>query len=86
MEFTPEIKNRLKRVEGQVRGILRMMDDEKDCKAVVNQLSAVRSAVDRTIAHIVAQNLTECVKEQQTDDTDHSEIVEEAIQLLVKSR
>lgn len=86
MEFTPEIKNRLKRVEGQVRGILRMMEEEKECKDVVNQLSAVRSAVDRTIAHIVAQNLTECVKDQQMGSIDHSEAVEEAIQLLVKSR
>lgn len=86
MEFTPEVKNRLKRVEGQVRGVLRMMEEEKECKAVVNQLSAVRSAVDRTIAHIVAQNLTQCVQEQKSGNIDYSDIVEEAIQLLVKSR
>lgn len=86
MEFTPEIKNRLKRVEGQVRGILRMMEEEKECQDVIHQLSAVRSAVDRAIAYIVAQNLTQCVQEEQSEDGSHSEIVEEAIQLLVKSR
>jgi len=86
MNFTPEIKNRLKRIEGQVRGVLRMMEEDQECKNVVNQLSAVRSAVDRTIATIVAQNLTECVHEQRENDESYSEIVEEAIQLLVKSR
>ncbi|MDA6141614.1 metal-sensing transcriptional repressor, partial [Escherichia coli] len=57
MNYTDQTKNRLKRVEGQVRGVLRMMEEDKDCKDVVTQLSAVRSAVDRTIAQIVALNL-----------------------------
>lgn len=86
MEFTPEIKNRLKRVEGQVRGVLRMMEEGKECKDVISQLSAVRSAVDRSIAYIVAQNLKQCVQEQQKKGEDTSDLVEEAIQLLVKSR
>lgn len=86
MEFTPEVKNRLKRVEGQVRGVLRMMEEGKECKDVISQLSAVRSAVDRSIAYIVAQNLKECVQEQQLNKEDSSDVVEEAIQLLVKSR
>lgn len=86
MEFTPEIKNRLKRIEGQVRGVLRMMEEEQECKDVVNQLSAVRSAVDRSIGYIVAKNLTQCVQEQQSENIDQSEVVEEAIQLLIKSR
>lgn len=86
MEFTPEIKNRLKRVEGQVRGVLRMMEEGQECKDVVNQLSAIRSAVDRSIGYIVAQNLTKCVQEQQSENIDQSEVVEEAIQLLIKSR
>jgi len=86
LEFTPEIKNRLKRIEGQVRGVLRMMEEEQECKDVVNQLSAVRSAVDRSIGYIVAKNLTQCVQEQQSENIDQSEVVEEAIQLLIKSR
>ncbi|HLR74165.1 MAG TPA: metal-sensitive transcriptional regulator [Virgibacillus sp.] len=86
MEFTPEVKNRLKRVEGQVRGVLRMMEEGKECKDVISQLSAVRSAVDRSIAYIVAQNLKHCVQEQQENGEDSSDVVEEAIQLLVKSR
>src|SRR5690625_2577174 len=65
MEYTPEIKNRLKRVEGQVRGILKMMEEEKECEPVINQLSAAKTALDRAIAVIVAENLQECVKEHK---------------------
>lgn len=65
MEYTNQVKNRVKRMEGQLRGILKMMEDRKDCKAVITQLSAVRSAVDRTVGVIVSTNLLECVKRQK---------------------
>lgn len=86
MEYTSEMKNRLKRIEGQVRGVLRMMDEKKECKDVISQLSAARSALDRAIAFIVAQNLEQCVREQSEKGEDSSEMVQEAIELLVKSR
>jgi len=86
MEFNSDVKNHLKRVEGQIRGVLRMMEEEQACKDVISQLSAVRSAVDRSIAYIVAQNLKQCIEEDQSMGENSSEIVEEAIELLVKSR
>ncbi|AQX54460.1 metal-sensitive transcriptional regulator [Priestia flexa] len=86
MNYTDQTKNRLKRVEGQVRGVLRMMEEDKDCKDVVTQLSAVRSAVDRTIAQIVALNLEQCIVERQQAGEETAKVVEEAIALLVKSR
>ncbi|HEX6922881.1 MAG TPA: metal-sensitive transcriptional regulator [Bacillales bacterium] len=86
MKFTPEMKNRLKRVEGQVRGVQKMMEDEKECKDVISQLSAARSAIDRAIAFIVAQNLEQCVREQNEKGEDTSTMVQEAIELLVRSR
>lgn len=86
MEYTPEMKNRLKRVEGQVRGVHKMMEEEKECKDVISQLSAARSAIDRAIAFIVAQNLEQCVREQNEKGEDTSGLVKNAIELLVKSR
>jgi DNA-binding FrmR family transcriptional regulator len=86
VNYTDQTKNRLKRVEGQVRGVLRMMEEDKDCKDVVTQLSAVRSAVDRTIAQIVALNLEQCIVERQQAGEETAKVVEEAIALLVKSR
>ena len=44
MDYNDKMKNRVKRMEGQMRGILKMMEEEKDCKEVITQLSAVRSA------------------------------------------
>lgn len=84
MEYNDQIKNRIKRMEGQLRGILKMMEDEKNCKDVVTQLSAVRSAVDKTIGVIVSDNLIECVK--NAEDIEQEKLVNEAVNLLVKSR
>ena len=44
---TEEITNRLKRVEGQVRGLQRMVDEHRDCEAILTQLMAARAALDR---------------------------------------
>lgn len=73
-------------MEGQLRGILKMMEDEKDCKEVITQLSAVRSAVDRTIGVIVSTNLVECVRKADDDDDELNELIQEAVNLVVKSR
>ena len=51
------IINRLKRTEGQIRGIQKMIEEEKDCMAIITQLSAVRSSIDRVMGMIVAENL-----------------------------
>lgn len=51
------ILNRLKRTEGQIRGIQKMIEDEKECMDVITQLSAVRSSIDRVMGMIVADNL-----------------------------
>ncbi len=86
MEYTSQVKKPFKKSRRQVRGVLRMMDEEKECKDVISQLSAARSALDRAIALIVAENLQVCVKEQYENGEENSDVVQEAIQLLVKSR
>ncbi|GHI00937.1 metal-sensitive transcriptional regulator [Neobacillus kokaensis] len=87
MIYNDKAINRLKRVEGQVKGILRMIEEGKDCKEVITQLSAARSAIDRTIAVIVSSNLEQCIrKSYESGEVDSSKLVEEAVNLLVKSR
>ncbi|WP_203247306.1 metal-sensitive transcriptional regulator [Sporosarcina beigongshangi] len=86
MEYNDQTKNRVKRMEGQLRGILKMMEEDKDCKEVITQLSAVRSAVDRTIGVIVSSNLVECVQEAEKSGEKTDELIQEAVNLLVKSR
>jgi DNA-binding FrmR family transcriptional regulator len=86
MNYNTQVKNRVKRLEGQLRGVLRMMEEGKDCKEVITQLSAARSAIERSIGLVVSANLVECVRaaDEQGDETD--EIIKEAVNLLVKSR
>ncbi|MDA3129575.1 metal-sensitive transcriptional regulator [Aliibacillus thermotolerans] len=86
MEYSDQIKNRLKRIEGQVRGVLKMMEEEKDCRDIVSQMSAVRNALDRTIGVVVSQNLERCIREQISRGEDTDGAVAEAVELLVKSR
>ena len=87
MDYNDQMKNRVKRIEGQLRGILKMMEEDKDCKEVITQLSATRSAIDRTIGVIVSSNLVECVqKASEPGQKSMEELVQEAVNLLVKSR
>ncbi|AEH49118.1 MULTISPECIES: metal-sensitive transcriptional regulator [Parageobacillus] len=86
MEYSKEIKNRLRRIEGQVKGVLSMMEQGKDCKSVVAQLSAARNAIDRAIAVIVSTNLENCLRESMEKGEKTEHLVKEAVELLVKSR
>jgi len=62
-----EITNRLKRVEGQIRGLQRMVDDGRDCEAILTQLMAARAALDQ-VGLIVADNFVqECVLAADAD-------------------
>lgn len=86
MEYDKKIINRMKRIEGQVRGVIKMMEDEKDCRDLVGQISAVRNALDKTAAVIVSSNLELCIRQQIDKGEDTEELIEEAVTLLVKSR
>ncbi|MFD2638495.1 metal-sensitive transcriptional regulator [Piscibacillus salipiscarius] len=86
MEYDAKVKNRVKRLEGQLRGVLRMMEEGADCKDVITQLSASRTAIDRTIGVVVSNNLIECVQDANENDEDTEDKVKEAVNLLVKSR
>lgn len=87
MEYNQKTINRLKRIEGQIKGIIRMMEEDKECKDVITQLSASRSAIDRTIGVVVSENLIECIRMVEDDDEmSEEDLVKEAVDLLVKSR
>ena len=87
MEYSPQMKNRIKRIEGQLRGILRMMEEGKECKDVITQMSAARTAIDRTMGLVVSSNLVNCVLEsEQFEKEDQKEVIEAAVDLSVKRR
>lgn len=86
MEYDKSVVNRLKRIEGQIKGVLNMIEQNKDCRDVITQLSASRSAIDRTVGLIVSMNLEQCVRENMEKGDSTENLVKEAVNLLVKSR
>lgn len=56
-----DLLKRLRRVEGQVRGIQQMLKDGRECRDVVTQISAARRALDQTGFKLVASGLTYCL-------------------------
>ena len=86
MEYDKSVVNRIKRIEGQIKGVLNMIEQNKDCREVITQLSASRTAIDRTMGLIVSMNLEQCVRENIEKGENTRELVKEAVHLLVKSR
>ncbi len=58
---TAAVLNRLRRAQGQLAGVITMIEQGRDCKDVVTQLAAVSKALDRAGFKIVATGMRECV-------------------------
>ena len=65
MELNPDelspVVNRIKRAQGQLAGVLRMLEEGRDCEDVVTQLAAVSRALDRAGFAIIATGLQQCL-------------------------
>jgi DNA-binding FrmR family transcriptional regulator len=59
-----DVVKRLRRAEGQIRGVIAMLEDGRDCTDVVTQLAAVSRALDRAGFKIIASGLQQCVTAQ----------------------
>jgi len=61
------VLNRLRRAQGQLAGVIAMIEQGRDCKDVVTQLAAVSRALDRAGFKIVATGLRECITGHHAD-------------------
>jgi DNA-binding FrmR family transcriptional regulator len=75
---------RLKRIEGQVRGVARMIEADRYCIDVVNQVSAIRAALARVENEIVRDHVSHCVEHaiQSGDASEQRRKVSELIDAL----
>ena len=62
------IIKRLKRVEGQIRGIQKMVGEERECESVITQLAAVRSATESVAGLILKNYMKICFEGESTSD------------------
>ena len=69
-DATKPLINRIKRAQGQLGGVLRLLEEGRDCDDVVTQLAAVSRALDKAGFAIVASGLQECLKSQDSDSVD----------------
>lgn len=76
------VMKRLRRIEGQVRGLQRMISEGKDCEEVLTQLSAVRAALDRVGMFLISHRMRECL-ERTGEPIDH-EAMEAAFEVFLK--
>jgi DNA-binding FrmR family transcriptional regulator len=60
-ESTGAVLNRLRRAQGQLAGVIAMIESGRDCKDVVTQLAAVSRALDRAGFKIVASGMRQCL-------------------------
>ena len=69
-EDRERILKRLSRIEGQVRGVKGMLEDDRDCREVVQQLAAVRAAVHRTGLEVMRVYAAQCLSDPEGDTSD----------------
>lgn len=67
-ELTPAI-NRIKRARGQLDGVLKMLEEGRDCDDIVTQLAAASRALDRAGFSIIASGLQQCLANGDTRDS-----------------
>ena len=77
------LAKRLKRIEGQVRGLQRMIDEERYCIDVLTQISAVNAALDSVALKVLEDHVAHCVRDG--GDEKVTELVD-AVARLVRSK
>ena len=73
---------RLRRIEGQVRGLQRMVEEEKGCEEILTQLAAVRAALDRVGVFVISRRMQECL--ESTGEPVSPEALEAAFDVFFK--
>lgn len=63
-----DVVNRLRRIEGQVRGLIEMIQSGRSCEEVAIQMSAARKAMDKTFYRMMACSVMEAVYDAKTDE------------------
>ncbi|HFD6521243.1 TPA: persulfide-sensing transcriptional repressor CstR [Staphylococcus aureus] len=86
MTYDKKMINRINRIQGQLNGVVKMMEEEKDCKDIITQLSASKGSIQRLMGIIISENLIECVKIAEENNESSQELINEAVNLLVKSK
>ncbi|ATW23968.1 metal-sensitive transcriptional regulator [Candidatus Formimonas warabiya] len=78
-----DVIQRLKKIEGQVKGIQRMIEDNKYCVDILIQIAAVRAAINKVGIKVLENHTRECLKTAFQNKREE-EMIEELIDVVVK--
>ena len=81
-----DVRKRLRRIEGQVRGIQRMVDDERECEEVLQQLNAVNAAVRNTTRLFMRAHARDCLLNRDLAGREGEAMVDNLLDLIDKVR
>lgn len=81
-EERKRLVNRLRRLEGQIRGLQQMIDTGQECDAVLTQVMAAKSALNQVGLHIIGHAMKSCLIDSETSDRE--EVIDEAIKVFLK--
>ncbi len=86
-EAKKNLVNRLRRIEGQVRGVQTMVENERDCAEILQQLSSIRSAVQGASMDFLQEYATNCLLENNPpqEKSQRERLVKDIISLIGKS-
>jgi DNA-binding FrmR family transcriptional regulator len=76
------VKKRLRRIEGQVRGVAKMLDEGRECQEILQQLSAIRSAVQQASVTLARSYACECLSDPKKNQ---DALVEELLSVFSKA-
>jgi DNA-binding FrmR family transcriptional regulator len=79
-----EVLTRLRRIEGQVRGLHRMVEEEKYCIDVLTQISSVQAALKAVGVGLIDDHVRHCVREALEEGGDGDEKIEELVSAVAR--
>lgn len=84
MDFVTQddVKKRLSRIEGQVRGVQKMLDDGRSCQEVIQQLAAIRSAVHQASVAVARSYAGQCLADASKSQ---DALIDDLISVLTKA-
>ncbi|MCB8944834.1 MAG: metal-sensitive transcriptional regulator [Ardenticatenaceae bacterium] len=86
MAVKEDLQVRLRRIEGQTRGVQRMLDEERDCREIIQQLNAIRSALQNATTLFVHTYAKECLLQGEVGTAvEREQLVDELLDLINKA-
>lgn len=78
---TDELVNRMKRIEGQARGVQRMLEENRDCEEIILQLAAMRAALSKVGMSLMSDHFRACLAKEEAE---REEALERAARMFLR--